>query len=323
MLFQLLKIPASWAIHLYCRQIQIDRPEALLEKGPLLIAANHPNSFLDAIILSTLFKQPIYSLARGDAFTNRFTSALLRSLNILPVYRISEGAENLEQNYQTFDACRSLFQQEGIVLIFSEGLCINEWKLRPLKKGTARLSISSWENNIPLRILPAGINYHSYHRFGKQVRLSFGKPITAAHINRNNGYGKAIQDFNQQLRSELEPLVLHCAETDDATKAACLVKPMPQWKQTLLFVPAMLGYGIHAPLYIPAKKLTQRKALGTGHYDSILVGLLFLLYPFYLLIWVLVMAVFFGLSYWMLLPLLFPLLAYCTVQWRNPFPSLS
>jgi 1-acyl-sn-glycerol-3-phosphate acyltransferase len=323
LLFQLLKIPATWAIHLYCRQILIDRPEALREKGPLLIAANHPNSFLDAIILSTLFKQPIYSLARGDAFTNRFTSALLRSLNILPVYRISEGAENLEQNYQTFDACRSIFQQGGIVLIFSEGLCINEWKLRPLKKGTARLSISSWENNIPLRVLPAGINYHSYHRFGKQVRLSFGNPITAAHISLNNGYGKAIQDFNQQLRSELEPLVLHCAETDDATKAAYLVKPMPAWKEKLCFVPAILGYVLHAPLYWPVKQLTRRKALGTGHYDSILVGLLFLLYPIYLLLWVLLIGAFAGCCGWMLLPLLFPMLAYCTVQWRHPFPGQS
>ena len=27
----------------------------LLQQGPLLIAANHPNSFLDAIILGSLF----------------------------------------------------------------------------------------------------------------------------------------------------------------------------------------------------------------------------------------------------------------------------
>ena len=43
----------------------------LHEQGPLLIAANHPNSFLDAIILDTLFKNTVYSLTRGDAFKGK------------------------------------------------------------------------------------------------------------------------------------------------------------------------------------------------------------------------------------------------------------
>jgi 1-acyl-sn-glycerol-3-phosphate acyltransferase len=55
-------------VPLYCRQIKINKPELLHAKGPLLIAANHPNSFLDGIILTTLFQNPIYTLARGDAF---------------------------------------------------------------------------------------------------------------------------------------------------------------------------------------------------------------------------------------------------------------
>jgi len=75
----------------------------------LMIAANHPNSFLDAIILATLFKQPIYSLARGDAFKNKFFAALLKSLNMYPVYRTSEGVENMEHNYSTFNTCREIF----------------------------------------------------------------------------------------------------------------------------------------------------------------------------------------------------------------------
>ena len=122
----------------------------LEEHGPLLIAANHPNSFLDAIILSSLFKFPVYSLARGDAFANRFVTKILTSLNMLPVYRVSEGVENLENNYTTFDACQELFSQRKIVLIFSEGRCINEWHLRPLKKGTARLALTAWMHNVPL-----------------------------------------------------------------------------------------------------------------------------------------------------------------------------
>ena len=84
----------------------------LRKQGPLLIAANHPNSFLDAIILTSLFKNPVYSLARGDAFAGKIITKILTSLNMLPVYRVSEGVENLEHNYTTFKACQDIFRTE-------------------------------------------------------------------------------------------------------------------------------------------------------------------------------------------------------------------
>ena len=101
---------------------------------------------------------------------------------MFPVYRVSEGVENLNSNYETFENCKKIFREKGIVLIFSEGKCINEWHLRPLKKGTARLAINSWEENIPLEVLPVGINYSSFRRFGKNVIINFGNIITQEDI---------------------------------------------------------------------------------------------------------------------------------------------
>ena len=66
----------------------------LKEKGPLLLACNHPNSFLDAVILDILFEQPVWSLARGDAFSGKTINKILTAVKILPVYRTSEGVEN-------------------------------------------------------------------------------------------------------------------------------------------------------------------------------------------------------------------------------------
>jgi len=182
MLYKILYLPARLLIHFYCRKLIINNTTMLHEQGPLLIAANHPNSFLDAIILDTLFKNPVYSLTRGDAFKGKLISKILTSLNMLPVYRISEGAENLDNNYFTFDECQKIFRKNGIVLVFSEGRCINEWHLRPLKKGTARLALSAWQQNIPLKILPVGINYSSFRTFGKNVFLKFGSLINKEDI---------------------------------------------------------------------------------------------------------------------------------------------
>ncbi|MGC4013216.1 MAG: 1-acyl-sn-glycerol-3-phosphate acyltransferase [Luteolibacter sp.] len=140
---------------IFCRRIVVNKPEMLRLHGPLLIASNHPNSFLDAIVFDILFDQPIWSLARGDVFKTPFYSRLLTALKILPVYRYSEGPQNLQENYKTFAACYRIFEQKGLVQIFSEGKCINEWHLRPLRKGTARLAFSAWEKGIPLKD-PAG-----------------------------------------------------------------------------------------------------------------------------------------------------------------------
>jgi 1-acyl-sn-glycerol-3-phosphate acyltransferase len=205
MLYDLVKVLAKISLKFYCRDIKINKKELLQLDGPLMLAVNHPNSFLDAIILCTLFDKPVYSLARGDAFKNKLYAKLLFKLKLLPVYRVSEGVENLEENYKTFDLCKEIFRQNGIVLIFSEGRCVNEWHLRPLKKGTARLAISSWEDGIPLRVLPVGINYSSFRKFGKNIQLFFGEFITAADTAADNGHGKSIQSFNSNLLQQLQP----------------------------------------------------------------------------------------------------------------------
>lgn len=286
--------------------------------GPLLIACNHPNSFLDAIIIATLFDKPIYSLTRGDTFKKKWHAALLNSLNMLPVYRMSEGAENLNENYNTFAKCKKIFKQNGIVLIFSEGLCINEWKLRPLKKGTARLSINSWEENIDVKIIPAAINYQSFTSFGKNIQLNFGNIITKNDIQLTNGHGNSIHEFNHALKQELKKCIIeadhenvHLIRNQFEIKQSFL-------KRILLFLPGMAGMILHAPLFIPVQQLSWHKAKPFCHYDSVMVGLLFILYPFYLLLGGWLLHYLFG-GYWWLLIWMMPVLAWCYVQGKKQF----
>ena len=212
-------------------------------EGPLLLAANHPNSFLDAILLDILFKKPVWSLARGDVFKKPFYIKLLTKLKILPVYRTSEGVENLDTNYKTFDACKEIFKRKGTVLMFSEGKCINEWHLRPLKKGTARLAISSWQDDIDVKVLPVSINYSSFRRFGKNIFLNFGSIISKKNIDINESDGKKHQAFNDKLRQELQHSIFEIQKEDKQLQEKLLViKPAMIFK--ILFQPlqVMLAY---------------------------------------------------------------------------------
>jgi 1-acyl-sn-glycerol-3-phosphate acyltransferase len=282
LLYNILKILARFAIQIFCRRIIINKPELLEIKGPVLLACNHPNSFLDSVILDTLFQQPVWSLARGDVFKKPFYIKLLTALKILPVYRTSEGVENLSENYKTFEACINIFKEDGIVTIFSEGKCINEWHLRPLKKGTARLSIKAWEEKIPLRVLPVAINYSSFHRFGKNIFLNFGEIINEVDINRNEADGLQHQSFNNKLEQELQQLVYEIPKKDKPKQKEMLEIKQPVLKKMLLALPAAIGWLIHLPLYLPIKNYTWKRTATNDHYDSVMTGILIVTYPFYL-----------------------------------------
>jgi 1-acyl-sn-glycerol-3-phosphate acyltransferase len=277
-LFRLLKTYARLAVRICCRKIVINQPHWLQAKGPLLLACNHPNSFLDGLILTVLFEDVVFSLARGDAFRKPWHGRLLRWLNLLPVYRTSEGVENLEYNYTTFTACKNVFRKGGIVVIFSEGRCINEWRLRPLRKGTARLATNTWEDNIPLTVLPVGLNYSAFRTIGQNVFINFGQPVDKDEVMAHRTDGKMFLTFNEQLRSQLEDLVVEIDPSDGKARKEKLFIPVPLSKTVLLAVPALAGFLLHAPLYFTAKAVTQTY-FDNDHFDSVLISLLMLAYP--------------------------------------------
>ncbi len=317
MLYNALKIWVRLAAHIFCRKLIINNRKILKEKGPLLIACNHPNSFLDSIMLDILFEQPVWSLARGDAFINKKVSRLFKAVRMLPVYRASEGVENLSANYKTFEACLNIFRQNGLVHIYSEGKCINEWHLRPLKKGTARLAIKAWEENIPLKVLPAGINYSSFRRFGKNVFINFGELITADIIDWNSPDGTRHLLFNNILRNQLEQLVFEIDKNDKIKQAAMLQQQQSLRKKIILIIPAVTGLLVHLPLYIPVKSYVLKKFANSDHYDSVLTGILVFTYPVYLLMITLITFVFIQSAWVFLLLLVLPFTAWSYVQLKE------
>ena len=319
MLYRFVKIIARTAIHFYCRDLQINKKEILAHDGPMMLAVNHPNSFLDAIILCTIFDKPVYSLARGDAFNGRLITKILLALKLLPVYRVSEGVENLDENYKTFDQCKEIFRRNGIVLIFSEGKCVNEWHLRPLKKGTARLAISSWADGIPLKVLPIGINYNSFGRFGKNVRLFFGQLITADTINPDNGHGKSIQAFNTNLQTQLSALVFEIDSNNKEKLKKTFYVEQPLLKKAVLFIPAIIGWLLHAPLYYSVKKIVIRKTNSIDHFDSLMVAILFLAYPAYVGTITGFVFILSGFWYSLLWLIIFPATAWALLQLKKQF----
>ena len=254
----ILKLFIRAALWLFCAEVNTKNKYLLNTSGPLLIIANHPNSFLDALIIGSRYNRRIHFLARGDVFTKKHHRFLLGLLNMIPVYRLREGKEFLHLNEYAFTASVKLLNKNEAVLIFIEGTCLNTNKLQPFKKGTARiLQGCHVENNFPIIHL-AGIAYNNFKGIGKRVNLCLQNFIQNTPIITP----KDRVLFNANIFEALSSLI------DPPTQQTKINK-------TLL-------YYLNIPLYSYIKNVVDKKTKGTVFFDSFLFAVLFFSYPLYL-----------------------------------------
>jgi 1-acyl-sn-glycerol-3-phosphate acyltransferase len=202
------------ALTLYCYRIRVNNTDPLQWKGPLVIASNHPNAFFDAIILASCMRQPMYFLALGEVTDKWLVSRLLRTLHIVPVYQMQDNRSNQERNDKSFDLCADILSTDGIILIFSEGICENNWQLRPFKKGTARIvwgALNQLKEESPLRILPIALNYNSYTSPGKTVFIQCGSVLSRGDLPREIPEAEKILLLNDLLRQRISDSMLQTA----------------------------------------------------------------------------------------------------------------
>ena len=215
MLYRIVQCWIRLALIIFCRKIHFSNRKILNQRGPLLLALNHPNSFFDAILIGSHFKQPVHFLARGDAFRNPLVKKILNALKLIPIYRLTEGREYLALNDATFDQCREILLKGGIVLIFAEGLCRNQWQLRSLKKGAARIALDAWAQpsiREKFMVQPVSLNYNSFDHFGKRVVVQFPEPLQKSDLAMQLSEGERVKQFNQILSRKLSEGMLEATE---------------------------------------------------------------------------------------------------------------
>ena len=310
-MYHLFKIAASLAIKIYCRKTVAYFDSNLALDRPTIIACNHPNSFFDAINIAVQYPRPIYFLARGDAFKKPLVAQFLKSLHLIPIYRLSEGKENLSKNTETFDACLTLLKQNQTILIFSEGICVNEWKLRPLKKGTARLALLALKDGISdLEIMPTNINYSSFSNNPKESIIHFNASFKPKNLPKSPE-STFYNSFNERLKSGiLNQMVIK----DDLNDANLFQTPhilTTKLSKVLLAIPAFLGFLGNYWIYLIFKRMALKKTKNTVFYDSVLFGMLLLFYPMIIVLLSIVISVIFNFKIGLLFFIAMPVSAWC------------
>jgi 1-acyl-sn-glycerol-3-phosphate acyltransferase len=215
MIWWILKNHISITLFVYFKRIAIKGREHIKKKGPQIIAMNHPNAFMDPSAF-TLVIYPVrtYYLARGDAFKPGIATFFLESLGIIPIFRIQDaGKEGLKKNDETYRRVNYHLSKKENVMVFAEGLCIQERRLRPLKKGVARMMFGAMEeiNDPDLTVVPVGCNYSNPSKFRSTLFYNVGEPIKVSdYMERyRQNPARTTNVFLQDLEPKMRELITH------------------------------------------------------------------------------------------------------------------
>ena len=207
-------------VRIFFRSITILNKESIPNKGPLLVLANHPSTFLDPIVIATMLDRKVFFLAKGELFKSAFTKWFLPKLSMIPVYRKQDDPSQMSKNQDTFKKCYEHLEKGGAILMFPEGISITERKLRPIKTGAARIVMGAEANNdfkLGANVVTIGLNYVNPHRFNKDVFVNIDEPIKVSDYK--SDYEKdnfrAVEMLTEKIRMKLEGLVI--AIEDDKT----------------------------------------------------------------------------------------------------------
>ncbi|MDQ3048571.1 MAG: lysophospholipid acyltransferase family protein, partial [Bacteroidota bacterium] len=213
MLYTLLRFLMRITVSIFFRSITIRNKGAFPEKGPLLVLANHPSTFMDPIVIATLLQRKVFFLAKGELFKSAFAKWLLPKFNMIPVYRKQDDPTQMNKNQDTFNKCFEHLESGGVILMFPEGISITERKLRPIKTGAARIAIGAEARNdfkLGVKVVNVGLNYADPHHFNRDLFINIHEAIEVKDYKEEYAKDnfKASEILTEDIRTQLETLVI-------------------------------------------------------------------------------------------------------------------
>ena len=220
MLYRILKWLFYPTVRGYFRSLHVEGRSNIPDSGPIIFVANHNSAFMDPILLGVHIKQPIYFLARGEAFKSKLVSGIFYLLNMIPVYRPEVTPDKIYKNKEVFKRCYTHLYKGKTLLIFPEGFSETVRHLRPLKTGTARIALGAedeYDFQLNVKVVPIGINYSDPHTFQSDVVINFGPAMEMDRYR--DAYLKGEKDgvinLTDDINHRLEELLLIVDEEEN------------------------------------------------------------------------------------------------------------
>lgn len=200
----------SIGMFFYFRRIKIYNIENVSKNKPVLLLSNHQNALLDALLIATKCGRFSYFLTRAAVFKKSFVSKILKSLQMLPVYRIRDGWSTITNNNAIFETCSELLNKGEAIVIFPEGSHNLKRTVRPLSKGFTRIVFDTLEKypETDLQLIPVGLNFENAEKFPDSTSIFFGEPIDAKDFSFEDKKQNVVH-LKTKIQSEISKLTTH------------------------------------------------------------------------------------------------------------------
>ncbi|HEY9168773.1 MAG TPA: lysophospholipid acyltransferase family protein [Lutibacter sp.] len=215
--YNIIRIYVKIGLFFLFKKVTVYGKENIPTKGAVIFIGNHQNALIDAILVPTTNSRNIHFLTRASAFKIGFVSKILQSLNMIPVFRVRDGIRTMKQNIEVFEQCIEILKQEKAIQIFAEGEHHLERRIQPLKKGFARIILGTLQKypELPIYIVPVGINYDSHLNFPSSTSIYYGKQILANLFVDVKNPDLKFKKLSQQVSTALKSLTLHIEDWDN------------------------------------------------------------------------------------------------------------
>lgn len=206
------------ALGIYFRRIERVGNERVPEDGPVIFAANHPQSITDALVLGLAAGRRVHYLAHGGLFRSRLQAWLLGQCGVIPIYRPSDDEDAGEKNENMFAACTRLLERGGAIGIFPEGTSQDEPHVMPMRTGVARIALESeaeHEFGLGVVVVPVGLSFESREHFRSRVLVRFDKPVAAQTFREEYQQNEpgAVRGMTEEIGRRIRRSVVHLERT--------------------------------------------------------------------------------------------------------------
>ena len=228
MLYRFAHVLMWITFRIFFRRIDVIGTEKLSHNQPAMLIANHPASFLDAMVLAVFLGRPLHFYVRGDIFAHPLVYRILGFLHMIPIYSQEHGISNLGQNKQTFERGRELLKRGALLLVFPEGFSRLSKQLVPFKKGAARVALQTAFDpgfHHDLVIQTIAINY-SFHGLGSHLLIALGEqlPLESYRQHYLDFPAQAVSKLTKDMFVLFERNVVHVREPEQTEPIEALLR---------------------------------------------------------------------------------------------------
>jgi len=179
------------------------------ENGALIVAANHPNSLVDPLLLAAVLPRPPRWLAKAPLFEGAVARRLLLAFGVIPVRRAHEGGTEAGREAVIETAVEAL-AGGGVLGIFPEGLTHDAARLAPLKTGVGRIAVRAAERLGPretVSVLPVVLHFPEKERFRSEAVVAMGELIEVSA-------GDDPREVTDLVAERLEQFLVHVEDDE-------------------------------------------------------------------------------------------------------------